>query len=86
MYSEPINEVYMMFYQSSLQFFANFNKFLQREDPIICIMHEQMFKFLKCLFGKFINVAVIKEFEDDLTSLDYNRRQNQLQGKYARLQ
>ena len=81
-YSDPMTEVYMLFYQSTLQLFVNFNKFLQREDPIICIMLEQMYKFLKCLFGKFINVSVIKESQHDLTSLNYNSRQNQVQGMH----
>ena len=31
-YSDPMTEVYLLFYQATLQLFVNFNKFLQRED------------------------------------------------------
>ena len=38
----PMTEVYLLFYQSALQTFFKFNKFLQREDPLIPIICQQM--------------------------------------------
>ena len=32
-FSAPITELYLLFYQSALQVFLHFNIFLQREDP-----------------------------------------------------
>ena len=34
-FSIPITELYLLFYQSALQVFLHFNMFLQREDPLI---------------------------------------------------
>ena len=34
LFDDPMTEVYLLFYQSSLQAFIQFNMFLQREDPI----------------------------------------------------
>ena len=78
-YSDPMAEIYLLFYQSALQLFINCNKFLQREDPLIPIMLEQMEGFLKKLFGKFIKVNIIKDAKDDVITIDYNRG-NQLPG------
>ena len=40
-------EVYLFFYEAVLQTFIHFNKFLQREDPLIPVISEQMDSFLK---------------------------------------
>ena len=46
-YADPTTEVYLMFYQAVLRMFVEFNKFLQREDPLICVMLKQLNSFLK---------------------------------------
>ncbi len=66
-----MSEVYLLFYQAALQLFITMNKFLQREDPIISVMHGQMNKFLKKLFGRFVTITAIQAAEMDITSLDY---------------
>lgn len=45
-FSEPMTEVYLMFFQSAITMFSNFNRFLQREDPLIYLMHAQMESFM----------------------------------------
>ena len=52
-FSNPITEVYLLFYESVLQTFINFNKFLQREDPLIPVISKQMSSFLTKLAEKF---------------------------------
>ncbi len=59
LFKDPMTEVYLLFYQSSLQAFINFNMFLQREDPIIPVVHEQTTSFLRKLGSKFLTVAAI---------------------------
>ena len=66
-----------MFYQAVLQVFVAFNKFLQREEPLIHIIIEQMRSFLKKLLGKFVSVSAIKA-APDITEIEY--RENQLPG------
>ena len=50
LYSDPMTEVYFMFYQASLQLFVTFNKLLQREDPIIGVILQQMKSFIKSFY------------------------------------
>ena len=70
-----------MFYQAALQVFVVFNKFLEREDPIICVLLNEMKYFLKKLFGRFVKVDTIKSANEDITSIAYDNPHNQLPGK-----
>ena len=79
-YEHPLTEVYLMFYQAALQLFITFNKFLQREDPLIHVITEQMSSFMKKLLGKFVSVSAIKA-ATDITEVEY--RENQLPGMYC---
>lgn len=59
----------------------NLNKFLQR-DPIIYVIHDQLYSFMKTLLGKFITVATIKRANStDIASVEYAKRENQLAGQ-----
>lgn len=76
-----MTEIYLLFYQAALQLFVNFNKLLQREDPIIPVISSQMSTFLKKLFGKFVTIGAIKS-ATDITVVQFNR-EDQLNGKEA---
>ena len=80
LYLDPMTEVYLMFYQSTLQVFISFNKFLQREYPIISVIIDQINSFLRNLFGRFLKVAAIKQAGADISSIDYTNNENQLSG------
>ena len=67
-----MTEVYLMFYQATSQLFVMFNKFLQREDPLIHVISEQMGSFIKKLFGKFVAIHAIRD-ASDITSVHYSR-------------
>jgi hypothetical protein len=45
--------------------------FLQREDPIIPVVHEQITSFLQKLASKFLTVAAIKQANGDFSSLNF---------------
>ena len=81
-YSSPLSEVYLFFYHATLQLFVNLNKFLQREDPIIYVMHDQLHSFVKNLLGKFVSVSTIRDAVSagDITCVDYDSMENQLAG------
>ena len=68
-----------MFYQAALQLFIKFNKFMQREDPIICILWHQMNTFMMKLFGRFVQVTAIKT-APDVCHIQYSKDANQLPG------
>ena len=59
-----MTEVYLYFFQSSLVTFTNFNKFLQREDPLIYLTHGFMNNFMNKLASKFVKPEVIQAFKE----------------------
>ena len=76
----PMTEVYLLFYQSALQVFVHFNMFLQREDPLLPIVCQQMDSFLCKLASKFLRVPIIKAAKKDFSTVQYIERENQLPG------
>ena len=71
-YTDPMTEVFLMFYQASLQLFISMNKFLQREDPLIAVLAEQLISFLKKLLAKFVTISAIKA-ASNIVEVDYSR-------------
>lgn len=80
-YEHPMTEVFLMFYQASSQVFVAINKFLQRDNPLIAIIAEQMISFLKKLLGKFVTITAIKA-ASNIVDVDYSR-DKQLPGTYT---
>ncbi len=72
----------MQFYHSALQLFMKMNMFLQREDPIIPVVLDQLHKFVKNLLAKFVNVAVIRNSGSDPSSVQYDRA-SQVDGMFT---
>ena len=79
-FETPTTEVYLLFYQSALQSFVHFNKLLQREDPLIPIICEQMESFLTKLASKFLPVSNIKAAKGAFHALKYMERKDQQSG------
>ena len=55
-------EVYLLFYQSTLSCFTAFKLFLQREQPLIYLLHESQQRFMKKLASRFISASVIQTY------------------------
>ena len=82
MFILPMTEVYQLFfYQSALQTFVHFNNFLQREEPLIPVVGEQMDSFLTKLASKFLAVSIIKKANGDFFTLKYEEQEHQLPGE-----
>ena len=64
-----MNEIYLMFFQSAIALLINFNRFLQREDPLIYLMHTQMETFLNELAVKFIRPEKVMEHKEKFGTL-----------------
>ena len=79
-FSKPMTEICLLFYEAVLQTFIKFNLFLQREDPLIPVISEQMSTFLRKLASKFVRVDTIKAAGEDITGLQYNLKVHQLPG------
>ena len=71
-YCNPMTQVYLMFYQASLQLFLFMNKFMQKEDPLIAVIAEQMISFLKKLLAKFVIISAIKA-ASNIVEVDYSQ-------------
>ena len=80
LFSAPITEVYLLFYQSALQTFVHFNMFLQREDSLIPVIFKQMVTFLTKLAGKFVLTSAINTARGNFLSLTYKESESQLPG------
>ena len=79
LYTDPMSEVYLFFYQSALQLFVRLNLFLQKDDPIIPAVSGQLWQFLKNLLGRIVTIAAIIDSQADISSVQY--KDQQLSGK-----
>ena len=80
LFDTPITELHLLFYQSALQVFIHFNMFLQKEDSLIPVIHDQMTSFLTKLASKFIEVSSIHECQQDYSKLKFSSVDSQLAG------
>ena len=68
-YDNPIIEVYLLFYQATLPCFTNFNKYLQREDPVVYQLQDKQQRFMQKLASKFVKPQIIHEHQSENQSL-----------------
>lgn len=76
-FSDPMVEIYLLFYQSVLPTFTHLNLLLQREDPNIYLVADEIRAFLQKLLSKFVKLRAIKAC-DDITAIDFLNSENQL--------
>ena len=74
--SDPLTEVYLLFYQSIAPVFTTVNLLLQRDSPCIHFLHA-MEGLLKKLLGRFITVSVM-DAAPSVSQIDYTKLSNQL--------
>ena len=58
-FENPMTEIYLMFFQAVIPTFTTVNEFLQRGEPVIHLLLDQLESFLKKLAGKFIRIDAI---------------------------
>lgn len=59
-FTNPMSEVNLLFMQSILPIFTNFNKFLQYDHPLIHDVHDNMISFLKNLLSRCVTINFLK--------------------------
>ncbi|XP_039635344.1 uncharacterized protein LOC120545230 [Perca fluviatilis] len=52
-FSDPMTEVYLLFFQATIPVFTSFNLLLQREQSSIFLLHDEMMNFIRKLCTKF---------------------------------
>ena len=74
LFGDPITEVYLFFLQSLLPVFNHANKFLEREEPLIHILQQQLYSLLKKVPGKFVKPSVLVESiqKESLLALNFH--------------
>lgn len=73
-FSDPITEVYLLFFQAALQIFLQLNLFLQREEPLIGSMNQAMKRFLRLLACKYVapvNVKAANTYDELLDPVNH---------------
>ena len=73
-------EVYLLFFQSVLPVLTNANKFLQREEPLIHVLHAQLKSLFKKVMGKFVKPLSIADVEsrNELSSFRFDDESHHL--------
>ena len=79
-FRDPMVEIYFQFYHAVLPTFTTVNLFLQREDPCIFGVYNQLRNFVKKLLSKFVSIQYIRETED-IKDVEYTKRENQLEDR-----
>ncbi|KAK1892879.1 Zinc finger BED domain containing protein 5 [Dissostichus eleginoides] len=62
-FSNPMTEVYLLFYQATLPVFSTFNLLLQREKSSIFLLHDEIRSFIRKLLSKFLKPAALQHRE-----------------------
>ncbi|XP_034065806.1 uncharacterized protein LOC117542322 [Gymnodraco acuticeps] len=78
-FSNPMTEVYLLFYQATLPVFSTFNLLLQREKSSIFLLHDEIRSFIRKLLSKFLKPAALQHQE--LHEILYKDPSNQLPGE-----
>ena len=76
-FDNPMTEVYLLFYEAVLPTFTCLNLLMQREDPCIFLVADEMRSFLRKILAKFVTIQAIKS-KNDVTAVPYECVTNQL--------
>ena len=83
-FSDPLTEVYLLFFQAVLPCFTHCNLFLQREEPLVHVLHSQLTKLLQKLLGKYVKPAVLADNlrAGGLSEVDYKNPENHMDNEH----
>ncbi|XP_060769617.1 uncharacterized protein LOC132878008 [Neoarius graeffei] len=79
-FSDPMTEVYLLFLQACLPTFTTFNLLLQREQPSIHLLHDEMQKFIRKLCSKFMVPTALQDCEQAL-EISFKEKATHLPGR-----
>ena len=77
LFSDPMTEVYLLFYDSVMPVFTRINLLLQRNSPCIHFLRETMEKMLQKLLGRFVTVSAI-DTANTVVDVDFTNKTKQL--------
>ena len=68
-FSDPMTEIYLLFFQSVIPLFTKLNLLLQREAPAIYLLDSEIKAFLKSLFSRFVDPQEIVAVGSDVSKI-----------------
>ena len=68
-FNDPFTKLYVLFVQTVMPVFDQFNKFLQSEEPLVHLLHESTIKLYKGLLPRFIKTEILSNSNDDFQYL-----------------
>ena len=79
-FEDPLTEVYLMFLESVLPTFTHMNQLLQRDEPLIHVLHPQLTKLLKRVLGKYLKPSILAKAVADqkLAEVNFKALENQV--------
>lgn len=78
-FSDPITEVYLLFYQAVFPVFSTLNLLLQRERSLTHLLHDEMKSFIRKLMSRFLKPAAMQKRE--IHEICFKDPSNQLPGE-----
>ncbi|XP_045078650.1 uncharacterized protein LOC121574295 [Coregonus clupeaformis] len=78
-FTDPMTEVYLLFFQGTVPTFTSFNLLLQREQSSIFLLHDEMVKFVRKLCSKFMVPAALQCHEEPC-EIAFKEKANHLPG------
>ena len=63
-FNDSMTKVCLLFLQSVTPLFTNFNRFLQKEEPLVYLLHEEMQKFTNKLASRFVKPEFIQQINE----------------------
>ena len=67
-FNDSMTKVYLLFLQSVTPLFTNFNRFLQKEERLVYLLHEEMQKFMNKLASRFVKPEAIQQINEEKKS------------------
>ena len=77
-FSDPMTEVYLLFYQAILPVFTSVNLMLQRTALMIYLVRGFLFSLVRNTMGKFIRPELLTMSDEQLVQIDFSNSENQL--------
>ncbi|XP_063058610.1 uncharacterized protein LOC134452176 isoform X2 [Engraulis encrasicolus] len=78
-FSNPMTEVHLLFYQATIPAFSSLNFLLQREQPSIYLLYDEMVNFIRKLCARFMVPAALQSPQEP-HSIAFKEKANHLQG------
>ena len=69
-FSNPMTEIYLLFFQSVLSIFTNVNLLLQRDNPCIHFLYDALYDLLKKILNRFISRSIVDSAQS-LLDIDF---------------